>query len=292
MSKIKKINVILRSSCDAHGPLETACWISRVSGSKITVLIRPGMPGGASAIEKRLKLLGVPLTAVRIIYSRGSLSSSLNQEMRESNGQQLVVAGSMECGPGSGDLLDSETVELIEGCSDPVLLFPFRQAPQVPWKLIVTPMSGEIRANRALSRAIELANQLRVPVEVIHVVDPQQSDQYGAMAVGRFGDQAHHEIHAMIDEFISQACPFCTQREKRVIRDFHLVHGTASEEIPRLLSGKSVGVVAVEWKGSFMQGHAETLKEMLRTLQAPVLLVRQRKAHETPLRAGHRLKVS
>ena len=289
MSRMERVVVVMRSACDLRGPLETASWISRVSGASLTVMVRPGFRGGCRAVEIRFRELEVPSASRRVITSSGKLNKSVSHELAHVHGAQLVVAGAMECGPDSAELLDPETVEFIEAISQPVLLFPFRRVPALPWSSIVTPMSGEIRRNRALSRAIELANQLHVPIDIIHVLDPAQPELHGALSVGKFGDQAHHELHAMIDEFISDACPYCSKSEKRVIRNFHLVHGKATEELLKVLSGSAVGLLAIEWKGSFMEGHAETLKTLIRRLRIPVLLVRQSPASEVQLRAGHRL---
>ena len=256
------------------------------------MIIHPEMPTGEFEIRRRLKRAGLLQSMTRVVFGRHSMKESLRLLGYAREGERLVVVGSKERVTLAREILDSETIDLIECCVDPVLLFPFGLPDFVPWSLIVTPMSGEFRRNRALARAIDLANQLQVQIDIIHVIDPMRKHQYSAKAVGRFGDQPHHEIQPMISEFISEACPFCSESEKKVIRNFSLIHGSAISELPKILSHTSVGLLAIEWKGSFMRGHAETLKALIRKLKVPVLLIRETTSQETALRAGHRLSAN
>jgi hypothetical protein len=50
-----------------------------------------------------------------------------------------------------------------------------------------------------------------------------------------------------------------------------------------------VGLLAVEWKGNFMTGHAQILKAMIDRLHTPLLLIRQRIPEEAILKVGERL---
>jgi len=285
MNRLEENVLVMRSREDGEGPLETASWIARTTGAQLVLLLDPRFPGGKKAVERRLKECSLPRFAVRLQSCAGELLDCLCSWPRSGSGALFVLGGMDEQGQGP----DPETVAIIEAVRGPLLLFPFHEKVSLPWSLIVTPMSGEIRDNQALSRSVELANQLQVPLDIIHVVDPEHESENGARAVGRFGDEAHHELQAMIEQFVSQACPYCSPSERRVIRSFHLAHGDAAEELLRHMSGTPVSMLAVEWKGSFMEGHAETLKALIRKLRVPVLLVRQSGKSKPMLRAGHRL---
>jgi hypothetical protein len=288
MNRLEEIVLVMRSRGDEGAPLETAAWMARRTGAQLALVLGSRFPGGQSAVERRLKECAFPRFAVKIQSCAGDIPGCLCSWPRSGGGVLFVLGGMDESAPGS-EGPDPETVAIIEAVRGPLLLFPFRESVSLPWSLIVTPMSGEIRDNRALSRSVELANQLQVPLDIIHVVDPEYEARDGGRAVGRFGDEAHHELQAMIEEFISEACPYCSPSEKRVIRTFHLAHGDTTEELLRHVSGTPVSMLAVEWKGSFMEGHAETLKALIRHLRVPVLLVRQSETPRPSLRAGHRL---
>ncbi|MBU6375133.1 MAG: hypothetical protein KGQ59_03985 [Bdellovibrionales bacterium] len=292
MSRVRSVVLFIRRSCDLGTPLRTVAWIARTGASDVLVIIHPEMAAGELEVRRRLKHAGLSQLKTRVVFGRHSMKESLIRLGEAREGERLVVVGSKERDVPAREILDPETIELIECCSDPVLLFPFRLSEFVPWSLIVTPMSGEFRRNRALARAMDLANQLQVPMDIVHVIDPMQKHQYSAKAVGRTGDQPHHEIQPMISEFISAACPFCSESEKKVIRNFRLIHGSAILELPKILSDTSVGLIAIEWKGLFMRGHAETLKELIRKLRVPVLLIRETANQETSLRAGHRFRAN
>jgi hypothetical protein len=279
----------MRGDSDAGSPLETAAWMARTTGAQLVILLDPRFRDGRAVAERRARECSIPRFGVRIEGCTGTIPDCLAARPDFGGGDALFVLGATEEKTRGPEGLDPETVSVIEAVRGPVLLFPFREKVAVPWSLIVTPMSGEIRDNRALSRSIELANQLQVPLDIIHVVDPTKDGEDGGRSMGRFGDEAHHELHAMIEEFISDACPFCSPGEKRVIRTFHLARGDATEELLRHMSGTPVSMLAVEWKGSFMEGHAETLKSILRNFRVPVLLVRQAGKKRVSLRAGHRL---
>ena len=289
MNPMESVLVLVRCPEDLEGPLETAAWLVRATGARLELLVDRGLHGGTESLEKRLKELGVPRFAMQIQVCDRSSEECLARHPHAGAGMRIMVTGSLECGSDSGAVLDPATVALIESTLEPVLLIPFGRKVVLPWPQIVAPMSGEVRINPALARAIELGNQLRLPVDIVHVIDSSPSAEQQAAGMGRFGDDPQHQLPKMVEEFVSRACPYCTPGERHVIREFRLSQGDPTTELLRALSGFPVGLVAVEWKGSFMRGHAETLKALLSELGAPVLLVRQSGEDEAALRAGHRL---
>ncbi len=285
--RLDRILVLVRDPADLNGPLEAAAWIARTSGASILALVDPSISSDEDEIRKWVSRHAVPGFAMEL----RPLQEGLLEECRkhsEAAQRVLFLAG----GPDRVDareVLDDQTIRLIEGLCRPLLLFHQNQRGRTPWECIVVPMSGEIRGNRALAFSIELANQLGIFVDIVHVIDPRETTGPGYQLVARYGDAAHHELEAMIDEFITEACPFASPTEKRVIRNFHVLRGEATSELLDRLSALKAGVVAVEWKGNFMTGHAETLKRILGSLGGAVLLVRQAGQDEAALRAGHRL---
>jgi nucleotide-binding universal stress UspA family protein len=229
----------------------------------------------------------VSVNSLKLVRCEDPFSCVLQSNLDQQKTLCIVVASnSIKRTPGH---LDSETVELIEQAPFPVLLFPDGYSKKVPWRSILVPMSGELRTNRALDLAISLGNKSHCPVDIVHVVEPNAPQKNHRSAIEKVSDEAHHELPEVLDDFISSATPFSNSQEKKIIRRFSVVQGKASEQIIRELKKRKADMIAVQWRGNFMKGRAETLKEMLEQLQLPILLVKPEAATVSRLRAGHQL---
>jgi nucleotide-binding universal stress UspA family protein len=64
-----------------------------------------------------------------------------------------------------------------------------------------------------------------------------------------------------------------------------LCHGDVAAELLDLMARKRISLLVVGWRGRFMSGHAPVLKQLVRAMTQPVLLVKPER------RMGFRLKV-
>ena len=104
-----------------------------------------------------------------------------------------------------------------------------------------------------------------------------------------YADANHHELAERLNEMVARACPMCSAEERRHIDDFQLAHGDVAQELLRLIEQKQANVLAVGWRGQFIEGHAEVLKTLIQQAHCPVLLVRPRRKTVFRLKVGEAL---
>lgn len=146
-------------------------------------------------------------------------------------------------------------------------LITLHQAPQYPEAEILAAIGRY--SIEALMVAIRLANALDLKVRIVHVADSETSS-----ITMKHCDEAHHEYPHKFNEFITQACPFCSPEERRCIEGFSLLQGDVTTEILKLVEQEQISLLVVEWHGQFMMGHAQVLKNLIRVITHPVLLVK------------------
>jgi hypothetical protein len=129
--------------------------------------------------------------------------------------------------------------------------------------------------------AIEFAQKLSVPIDLIRSLAPSSEAIHG--------DEVHHELEPMLEEFITHACPFASPTDRRRIRQMEVVASESAEAFLRHPLVREAGALVVEWKGVFTAGHAEILKKILAELSVAVLLVRESAVEVSSLRAGRQL---
>ncbi|MCM2322121.1 MAG: universal stress protein [Oligoflexia bacterium] len=179
--------------------------------------------------------------------------------------------------------------EVLERVEEPVLVVPSTMELR-PFKSVLVPVSGETTGmSSALELGLRLGNQLRIPVDLLHVTP--RSDQGGAdpSLVGRLSDEFHHEYPKLVEEFVAESSPLTTVRERRILRDYLHVQGETSREIFRGIRDRERGLLIVEWKGNLARNHAETVKAILRASRFPVLLIKAAHERSSTLRMGNRL---
>jgi len=180
--------------------------------------------------------------------------------------------------------LGSVARTVIERSAQPVLLLPPRYCEALPWERILVPLSGETEADQALVVALRLANELDLDVHVAHVAGTEESGESLA-GRARYADAIHHEYPGRFAEFVRSALPQYGPRECRRIVDVALCHGSVASEILNLTEQKRINLIVVCWRGSFADGHARVLTEILQQAAIPTVLVKPER------RAGLRLNV-
>lgn len=186
--------------------------------------------------------------------------------------------------PGPDRIVGHVTRAVIERSRSPVLLLPPSYREALPWERALVPLSGQVEADEALALAVRLANVLDLEVHVAHVADADTGDE-SLEARTRYADALHHEYSQQLAELVARALPHCTPDECARITDVALCHGDVAAELLDLMARKGVSLLVVGWRGRFMAGRARVLKQLVRAMTQPVLLVKAER------RTGFRLKV-
>ena len=144
---------------------------------------------------------------------------------------------------------------------------------------ILVPMSGEMRKSQALEWSIGFANLVDLPLDLIHVTSRASAEQDRTLdlsLLGRGCDEFHHEYPSLVSEFLAQASPYSTLRDKRVIRTFVHCSGPELSEILRFGSASKHPFVVIEWKGNLGFGRSQVMRGILQSTDWPVVLIREK----------------
>jgi hypothetical protein len=162
----------------------------------------------------------------------------------------------------------------LERIAKPILVMPSNMDLQRFESILVPLKRLETRLNSALSFGLRLANNLRIPLDILHVRPMVAESPEDLSSLGDLGDAFHHEYPRLLDELVAGACPYSSIRERSALRSFFQVRGDTARQIFVMLRKKRRGLLIVEWKGNFAHGHAETVKAILNTSRYPVLLIK------------------
>lgn len=289
MTHIEAILVPLDGSALAARSLGVASWLATRFGARLHVL-----SADAHSPHDTLAQLNVPEKYHRLIELHqvsGEPGSEILAAITRFRIGLLVMAGHGETGPSrTGDpsrVVGHVTREVIEHSNVPVLVLPPAYEESLPWRSILVAMSGELANDEALAPVLHLAHALDVRVSIAHVAAAGATGR--AEPEGMYADANHHELAERLNEMVARACPMCSAEERRHIDDFQLAHGDVAQELLRLIEQKQASVLAVGWRGQFMEGHAEVLKTLIQQVHCPVLLVRPRRKTVFRLKVGEAL---
>lgn|GEM_PF-2308122 len=180
--------------------------------------------------------------------------------------------------------------EMLEQSSKPILLLsPNVDLVQTPIESVLVPMSGEIRVSPALKFGLRLASVIHVPVDLIHVTI--QGDQ-AKCSLDSLGDQPGHEYRHLLDRVIAEATPFSDTKERARVRTLYHVQGIPSVEILKTAQHTPSCAIVAQWRGLFIQGRAETLKEILHQCAMPIFLIKAEADQKSLLKIGPETRVA
>lgn len=174
----------------------------------------------------------------------------------------------------------SEFGEWMMHLREPLLLLNAKEGGSTFESLFV-PMSGEVRSSQALEWGIAFANQMKLPLDLIHVTRTSALPVRGTFdlsLIGRTCDDFYHEYPFLVSEFLSQASPYSSLRERSVIREF--IHCTGGELSQILSVGrrKKHRLAVIEWKGNLTRGHSSILRGILKQTHWSLVLIRERQS--------------
>jgi nucleotide-binding universal stress UspA family protein len=285
MSVFTSILVPLDGSRTAARSLGCAAWLAGRLGARLHVLsVTPQEQPAPEALRR----LGVgeaywPLITLHQApaYPADAILSALARYEAElvvltARGEGAeAVAGARPSGRTVGRVARA----VIERSPVPALLLPGDYRERLPWARILVPLSGEVEGDDALALAVRLAGALDLDVCVAHVAG---AGDEGLAARARYADALHHEYPGQLEELIGRLLPRCSPEDAARIQDVALCHGDVAGQLLERVERLGISLLVVGWRGRFEAGHARVLKQLLRTVTVPVLLVKP--AVRTPFR--------
>lgn len=150
-------------------------------------------------------------------------------------------------------------LELLVALQKPLVLVPPR-AP-TPFRLarVLVPLDGTSTTAAALRETVELAGELEVEVDVLHVHDGER--------VPLFSDQPQHETESWAREFLARYCPSAE------LERLHLRVGAPGEHVVQVAHEVHADVIALGWAQRLAPGRAAVVREALERSRIPLLLV-------------------
>lgn len=183
--------------------------------------------------------------------------------------------------------------EILEKAHVPILIYPsIRYLSKVPFESLLVPLSAEARLNSALKYAFYIADDKKVPIDLIHVSKYKEFQLVDSSLLGQLSDHFHHEYPSFVDRLISVNCPFFELRKRRLVREFRHCCGDHAREIIVRTEKKHSSLLVLEWKGKWGSNQANIVKKILNYYYCPILLVRESKINQSTLKVGENFKAA
>lgn len=285
MREFQRILVPLDGSATAARCLRCATWLAERLGARLHILSATDVPRTAREELVRLKVPEEHWTRIEL-HRVDALPEQAILETTECLDIDLLVMSARGC---SADTTETSSRKLIghvaraviERSTVPVLLLPRDCDAGVPWTSALVPVSGELQSDEALAIAVGLGRTLGLDVVVAHVAD-ERAGEDGLEGAARYPDAPHHEYPEQLSEFVRRALPHCAADDRSAIKDILLCRGEVAAELLKVVERLGISLLVVAWKGRFMTGHAQVLKELIEASGRPLLLIKA--AARTPFR--------
>jgi nucleotide-binding universal stress UspA family protein len=294
VSVFASILVPLDGSPDAAEALGCAAWVAGRLGARLHVLSAAPDELPAPAALRRLGVTEEHWPLVTLHQATGGPADAILSAVARHRVDLVVMAargaGAHEAGAAAagapGRLLGTVARAVAERCPVPVLLLPPGHRQRLPWRRVLAPLSGEADADRALDLAVRLAEALDLQVSVAHAAAAGEQ----AMATrARYADALHHEYPHRLDELVERVLPAAGPGQVERIEDVALCRGDVAGEILEAIERRRISLLVVGWHGRFQRGRARVLKQLLRGVTVPVLLVQGGARPPIRLRVGDEL---
>ena len=95
-----------------------------------------------------------------------------------------------------------------------------------------------------------------------------------------------------MDRVLAEATPFLDTKERAQVRTLCHVEGIPSVEILKAAKLHPSCAIVVQWRGLFIQGRAETLKEILHQSAMPLFLIKAESDQKSLLKIGPETRVA
>jgi nucleotide-binding universal stress UspA family protein len=156
--------------------------------------------------------------------------------------------------------LGSTALAVATSLRKPVVVVPPEARAPGAVRRVLVPLEGSVSAALAPRSIIELAQDARIEVVVLHVHD--------ARSLPSFTDQPQHEQSAWAGEFLARYCPWgvgAVRLETRV--------GSSAAEIPAFAAESGCELIALGWSQDLAAGRAPVVRAVLERAGVPVMLV-------------------
>lgn len=248
----------------------------------------PGVGAAILEFEQRLGLMPPVLILNRAPPEQDTQADRVKKLTEKERYGLLVMI--------EGALLDekrgADEREILEQSGKPVLVFPeeFDFGKERAHSFIV-PLSGETSENEALSVSLQIADLAQSIVDLLHVA---ASDSFKRTPddLDSLGDQMHHEFSEMSERIVSEASPFSTVEERSRVRRMCHCTGSIVTEITKLIHDSPGAILSLQWKGTFAEGRAETIKDILQKAHCPILFVKASHGEKSTLRVGRNFRAA
>lgn len=280
MSGFASILVPLDGSAIAARSLGCAIWLASRLGARLHVLSATPRERPASEELRRLHVAEAYRLLVELHQAPAYPADAILAAIARYDARLVVMtargaaaedpAGSRA---GLAKIVGHVTQAVIERSAAPVVLLPAGYREHVPWQRVLVPVSGGTESDPALALAVRLAGPLDLAVHVAHVAAAEPAEHEGLSERTRYSDELHHEYAAQLDELVARAVPALGPDECCRIQGLALGRGEVAGELVRLVERDRISALVVGWHGQFATGRAEVLKQLLLTVDTPVLLV-------------------
>jgi nucleotide-binding universal stress UspA family protein len=133
---------------------------------------------------------------------------------------------------------------------------------------VLVPLEGTVSTSLAPRRVIELAQEARFDVVLLHVHDVD--------SLPAFTDQPQHETAAWGEEFLARYCPWGVGDVRLEVRV-----GRPEDEVLRAAEQTGADLIALGWSRALAGGRAPIVRAVLERGRRPVLLVPVRRVRRT-----------
>jgi nucleotide-binding universal stress UspA family protein len=226
----------------------------------------------AEELRNRLGGGGPVLDGLSIDVRIGAPAIEIPQVARAINPLAIVMC--KHSGTERGKMLGRTATKVLHDAPCPVVLVPPERG-AMPWHLhhVLVPHDGTPTTSAALRPAAELAERGRAELLVVHVTGVRAAPtEPGSLTTPLYVDQPQHEWPAWAGEFVKRLASVCHLNHAHV-RVF-LAHGETAAEIQRLSENQSTDLIVLAWRGRWEAERATTLKNILRDVPCPTMVVR------------------
>lgn len=296
MSLFASILVPLDGSRTAARSLGLATWLAGRLGARLHVLSATPRERPPREELQRLQVPEEAWPQITLHQAPAFPESAILAAVRRHDIQLVVMTARGETAEAAAAadqepdrILGHVARAVIEHSPVPVLLLPPAYREALPWERVLVPVSGEPQDDGAIVLAVRLAQTLDLEVHVAHVANADTGDA-GLAARARYADALHHEYPSQLEEFVRRALPHCAPEECARVKDIALCRGDVAAELLAMIADRRVSLVVVGWHGRFIRGHARVLKQLIRTVTIPGLLVKAEARMPFRLKVGEAIE--
>lgn len=290
MSSFDSILVPLDGSVDSAKSLGCATWLAERLKATLHVLSagHPELP--ARDELRRLQVPEAHWPNIMLHQAETFPEQAVLDAAERYAARMIVMAarGESAAEPREPDELSlgHVTRSVLENTEAPVLVLPSAYRQRLPWTTALVPISGDPRADEALTVAVRLSNELGLWTTVVHVLDG--GDEAG-LAATRYADSAHHEYPDRLEELVRHGLSACGRDEAKCIADVALLRGDVADELLNLVEDRKADLVVIGWRGRFYAGHAQVVRALLARSTVSLLFVKASRSAPFKLKVGDEL---